>query len=141
MNRDYPDRPFVGVGTVVWRGDKVLLVRRSRAPRLGEWGLPGGAQELGETIFDAAIREVHEETGLTVQPVGIITAIDLIDRQEPGFIRFHYSIVEVAARYVSGELQAGDDVSEAQWVDPADVPTIVEWSEVSRVVGLSKALL
>ena len=63
MSRTYPDRPWIGIGVVVWRDDRVLLVRRAKAPNLGQWSLPGGGQEIGETVFEAAIREVAEETG------------------------------------------------------------------------------
>ena len=66
MQREFPDRPIVGVGVVVWRGDRVLLIQRGKAPRQGQWSLPGGAQELGETVVEAAVREVLEETGLAI---------------------------------------------------------------------------
>ncbi len=80
--REYPDRPWVGVGVVVWRGDEILLVRRAKPPRVGEWSIPGGAQSLGETVFEAAIREVREETGIAIRPTGIITVVDSILRDE-----------------------------------------------------------
>src|SRR3712207_2589394 len=82
--REYPDRPWVGVGVIVWRGDQVLLVRRGRPPRAGQWGLPGGAQEVGETLFEAAAREVLEETGLTVRPYAVVTAVDAVNRDDDG---------------------------------------------------------
>ena len=76
MDRDYPDRPFVGVGAIVWKDGRVLLVRRGKSPRLGEWSIPGGAQRLGETIDQAVKREVKEETGLTVTIDGLVDVVD-----------------------------------------------------------------
>ena len=95
--REYPDRPWVGVGVVVWQGERVLLIRRGRAPRLGQWGLPGGAQSVGETLFEVAVREVLEETGLEVVPHAVVTALDSISRDEDGGAQFHYTLVEVVA--------------------------------------------
>jgi len=77
-NRQYPDRPFCGVGVVVWRGDQVLLVRRGRAPRKGDWSIPGGLQELGETVGETALREVLEETGLTVRLTDQLGVVDSV---------------------------------------------------------------
>ena len=89
MSRVYPDRPIVGIGVVVWRDDRVLLIRRGKPPRKGEWSLPGGAQELGETLIEAALREVFEETGLKAQRLSLINALDMIDRDDQGKIRHH----------------------------------------------------
>ena len=72
MSREYPDRPFVGVGVVVWRGDNVLLIQRGKPPRIGAWSLPGGAQELGETVRETAVREVREETGVEIDVTHLI---------------------------------------------------------------------
>src|SRR5690242_2338871 len=96
-DREFPARPWVGVGVVVWQGERVLLVRRGKAPRLGQWGIPGGAQHIGETLFEAAAREVWEETGLIVTPQAIITALDAISRDPDGKARYHYTLVEVLA--------------------------------------------
>ncbi len=138
MRREYPSRPWVGVGVVVWRGNEVLLVRRGSQPNRGQWGLPGGAQAVGETLFEAAVREVQEETGLAVTPTVVITACDGISRDDDGKVRFHYTLVEVAAVCDSdAEPQAGDDALEARWVALEEVHTLVEWSETLRVVMLS----
>lgn len=132
--RLYPDRPWVGVGVVVWRGEEVLLVRRGRPPRQGEWGIPGGAQQLGETLFEAAVREVEEETGIAIEPTGIVTAVDSIWRDGEGGIEFHYTIVEVMAEYVSGEATAGDDAAEVCWVKPEALPDYIRWSATHAVI-------
>ena len=88
MSRPYPDRPLVGVGVVVMRGGKVLLVRRGKPPREGQWSLPGGAQELGETVFEAGRREVREETGVELRPDRMehLAVVDMIERDEQGAV-------------------------------------------------------
>ena len=135
MVREFPSRPWVGVGVVVWQHDRVLLIRRRHPPGAGQWGLPGGAQQLGEPLFEAAVREVQEETGLSVTPYAVITAVDGISRDPDGQIRFHYTLVEVAAGY-DGDADpvAADDAIDARWVALEDVSTLIEWSETLRVI-------
>lgn len=141
MKRDYPDRPFVGIGCVVWKGSEVMLVKRGKPPGLGEWGLPGGAQEIGETVFAAAVREVQEETGIVAEPLSVITVVDMIRHDAEDAVQFHYTIIEIAARYVSGEVMAGDDVVDARFVAADQVRKLAAWDEVERVVQLSGLLL
>lgn len=138
--RQFPDRPWVGIGVVVRRGDEILLVRRGKPPRQGEWGIPGGAQELGETIFDGAVREVFEETGLTVAPAGIVTAVDAIHRTADGRVGFHYTLVEVVADVVSGEAAPADDIDAVQWVASDKAGDFVQWEETLRVIALARAM-
>ena len=136
-DRRYPARPIVGIGIVIWRGDKVLLVKRGKPPRQGEWGLPGGVQNVGETIMAAAVREAREETGLDITPLGIITALDGISKDKNGKVEFHYTIIDIAAESREGEAEAGDDVSDVRWATVDEVDTLCAWPEVLRVVRLS----
>jgi ADP-ribose pyrophosphatase YjhB (NUDIX family) len=136
-DRRYPARPFASVGIVIWRDDKVLLIRRSKAPRKGDWGLPGGMQDVGETIFETAVREAREETGLDVTPLGIVTALDNITRDAKGKVEFHYTVVDVAAESAEGEAVAQSDADEVRWATLAEVEQICGWPEVARVVRLS----
>ena len=133
--REYPDRPWVGVGIVVWRGDEVLLVRRAKPPRQGEWSIPGGAQSLGETVFEAAIREVREETGVTIRPTGIITVVDSIVRDGRQRPQFHYTLVEISAEWMAGDAVAADDVDDVRWATPAKAATLVKWGETLRIIA------
>src|SRR5271168_2663914 len=100
--RRYPDRPIVAVLAVVLRGDKVLIVQRAQQPNAGRWGFPGGVLELGETVAEGAMRELKEETGVVADPIGTLTVIDTIDRDDAGLVRFHYTLVAVRGRWRSG---------------------------------------
>jgi len=136
-DRRYPARPVVGIGIVIWRGDRLLLVKRKHPPRQGEWGLPGGVQQLGETIMQAAVREAREETGLDITPLGIITALDALTRDKSGKPEFHYTIIEVAAESREGKPQAQTDALEVRWATMEEVEKLCAWPEVARVARLS----
>ena len=137
-SREYPARPFVGVGVVVWREDRVLLVRRARPPRAGSWSLPGGLLELGETAQDAARREVAEETGIAVRLLGLIDVVDLVRRDEAGRVRRHYTLLDYAAEWARGELRAGSDAAEAAWFPLAGLEDLDLWSETVRIIRRSR---
>jgi ADP-ribose pyrophosphatase YjhB (NUDIX family) len=138
-SRHYPDRPWVGVGVIVWRGSDVLLAQRGKEPRKGEWGLPGGAQELGETVFETAAREILEETGIVARPTRIVTVVDGIRRDEAGRVASHYTLVEVEAEWMAGEPVAADDAAAARFVPASEIEAWVTWEETLRVIGLSAA--
>jgi len=121
MKREYPDRPIVGVGGVVIKGDRVLLVRRGSEPLKGEWSIPGGTLELGEELAAAARRELKEETGLEVEPLEVLGVFDRIIR-DGRKIRYHYVIVDFACRLKGGKLAPASDVLDARWVRRADLP-------------------
>jgi len=141
VKREYPERPLIGVGVVVFRGDQVLLIKRGKPPRIGQWSLPGGLQEVGETVFAAARREVREECAVEIEPIGIVDVIDAITPDEDGRIRFHYTLIDVLAEWRAGEPVAGDDALDAAWVDTASVETLGMWTETPRVILKGLAML
>ena len=140
MTREYPARPIVGVGVVVWRGDEVLMIRRGTAPRIGQWSLPGGGQELGETTAETARREVMEETGVDVEVGALLDVIDSIQRDADGRVRFHYTLVDYGAEWLAGEARAGGDAAEARWFMPAELEGLELWAETRRIIALSATL-
>lgn len=124
MAREYPIAPVAAVGGVVLDGDRVLLVRRALPPRQGEWSLPGGRLELGESLADGAAREVREETGLEVAVGPVVEVFDRVHRDDAGGIRFHFVIVDFLCRVTGGTLAAGDDAAEARWATRDEVAAL-----------------
>lgn len=137
MAREYPETPVVGVGVVVWRGDQVLLIRRGQPPRQDEWSLPGGRQELGETVAEAARREVHEETGLAVAVRDVVAVVDLIDRDADDRVRFHYTLIDLLAEWRAGEAVAADDAAAIAWTTLDQLDQYQLWHETERVIRLA----
>jgi 8-oxo-dGTP diphosphatase len=121
MAREYPAHPVVGVGAVVVRGDRALIVRRAHEPRKGEWSLPGGLLDLGESLADAARREVKEETGLDVALGPIIETFDRVHRDAEGRIRYHFVIVDFVCWSEDGEPLAGSDAEAVAWVTAGEI--------------------
>ncbi|MGA2536403.1 MAG: NUDIX hydrolase [Terracidiphilus sp.] len=119
MQREFPEAPLVGVGAVVVDAGRVLLVRRGREPSKGEWSLPGGLLEVGESLTAGVAREAFEETGLTVEPVELIELLDRIHR-DGNRIRYHYVIADYLCRVVGGELKAASDAEAVRWVQRAE---------------------
>ena len=146
---DYPNRPLIGVGAVVIRHARVLLVRRAKAPRAGRWSLPGGRQRLGETLRGAAAREVREETGVEVEVTALLDVVDSITRDEAtrdeatrdqaGAIAYHYTLVDFLAEWRAGEARAGSDATEVVWADPGDLAPYDLWDETLRLIHLGMA--
>jgi ADP-ribose pyrophosphatase len=121
QKNDYPGNPRVAVGAVVFKDGCVLLVRRGQPPAENLWAIPGGRVEIGETLKEAAEREILEETGIQIRAAKPIYTFDVIDRDAAGKVRFHYVIVDLAADYVRGEPSAGDDALEARWVSAKEI--------------------
>ena len=140
-DREYPARPIVGIGIVVIKHESVLLVRRGKPPNVGSWTLPGGAQEVGETMEAAARRELLEETGVSVGRLHFAAHVDNIRRDAEGRVQFHYTILDFAARWESGEPVAGSDVTEAAWVPLDGLEEYRLWSEAHRVIAIGRELV
>jgi ADP-ribose pyrophosphatase YjhB (NUDIX family) len=119
MRREFPSAPLVGVGAVVVDEGRVLLVRRGTEPLKGHWSLPGGLLELGETLAEGVVREIGEETGLTVEPLEMIELLDRIHR-DGARVQYHYVIADYLCRVVGGALQAGSDADAVRWVERAE---------------------
>jgi 8-oxo-dGTP diphosphatase len=116
-SRAYPDRPFVGVGAVIVDGAaRVLLVKRRFEPLAGQWSLPGGAVDVGETLEACVIREMREETGLDVEVGRVIEVFDRIMHDAEGRVQYHYVLVDYVCRPVGGTLMAASDVADVAWV-------------------------
>ncbi|CUH76060.1 Putative mutator protein MutT4 [Tritonibacter multivorans] len=134
-------RPVLGAIAVLCEdindAPHVLLVQRGKAPNAGFWGFPGGHVELGETASDAALRELHEETGLTAKAAGHLRNIDVIQRNSNGAVERHYLLVATLCTHPSGTLQAADDAADAAWIpvdalDTSDLKLLDQVAEVAR---------
>ncbi|MCX5826552.1 MAG: NUDIX hydrolase [Deltaproteobacteria bacterium] len=122
--REYPQKPIVGVGAIVVREGKVLLVKRAAAPGRGLWAIPGGSLELGETLQRGAEREILEETGIQIRAGAPIYTFDFLEYDTKNQLQYHFVVVDMEAEYVAGEVQAADDALDARWVSPEDLRTM-----------------
>ena len=113
--RTYPERPIVAVGAVIVDGDRVLLVKRANEPLKGEWSLPGGAVEIGETLERALVREAREETGLDVEVGPVVDVLDRIVRDAAGRVEYHYVIIDYLCRPRSSIAASGSDADDVRW--------------------------
>ncbi|HYE47638.1 MAG TPA: NUDIX hydrolase [Caulobacter sp.] len=130
-----PQRPVPTVGVVCLRGDDVLLVKRGNPPRQGQWSLPGGRLEWGETLMAGALRELAEETGVTAQILGLVDVVDgVMASRTTGEVTRHYVMIDFAARWTAGEPVAGDDAADARFFTVEDALAAVEWEETRRVI-------
>ncbi len=114
--REYPTRPYVGVGVIVFRDQEVLLIKRNKEPNKGQWSIPGGKQIIGETVADAAKRELLEETRVKVDQLLLVDVVDTIIPDVEGKIKYHYTLVDYMGQWLSGEAHPGDDAEEVRWV-------------------------
>jgi len=134
MPREYPDRPLVGAGAVIVHEGRVALVRRGAQPRRGEWSIPGGLVELGETLRQAAEREALEETGLTIKAGEVLEVFESLERDAGGKVLYHYVVVDFECRLESGELRAGSDVIDVCWAGADELATLGVSEPATRVV-------
>lgn len=131
----------VGVAAIIWNDRKeVLLIRRTKEPRVGQWSLPGGKVEKGESLEDALLREVREETGLKVEILGLAGVAETIDDHGAGAGGRHYVLIDYGARVVSGEAKAASDAADATWFAYCDLAALPLWSETRRIVAESARL-
>ena len=139
-SREYPSRPFVGVGVVVLKEENVLLIRRGRPPRLGEWSLPGGAQSVGETVEATARREVLEETGVSIQNPEFLEVVDSIIKDDDGRVKFHYTLIDYWANWESGTPEGADDAQHAEWVPFLKLGELGLWTKTVEVIEKARLL-
>ena len=135
-------RPVPAVGTACFRGEDVLLIRRGTKPLAGDWSIPGGRLEFGERTADGALRELHEETGITARLVGLVDVVDAIfTSRQSGETRRHYLLFDYAAIWESGEPVAGDDADHAEWISPDRLDGLGLWGETLRIIAAARALV
>lgn len=114
--REYPKKPFVGVGAVTIKNGKILLIKRAFEPGAGKWSIPGGLVEVGEKLSEACARETEEETGIQVEVLELINVFDMIDKDEEGKVKYHYVLADFLAKPTGGEEKKSREVTEIQWV-------------------------
>jgi 8-oxo-dGTP diphosphatase len=134
MKRAYPEQPIVGVGAVIVSDGRALLVRRNTEPLKGEWSVPGGMLELGETLHAGAAREALEETGLSVDVGEVLEVFDSIFPDADGRTQYHYVLIDFLCTPIAGEAVAGSDVSEVKWVNQADLDALNLRPSIAQVV-------
>jgi 8-oxo-dGTP diphosphatase len=144
MKREYPETPFVGVGAVIVENHddsyRVLLIRRGTPPLLGEWSLPGGVLECGETLREAVVREALEETGLIVETVDMLGVYERVIR-DGALVRYHYVLIDFLCRQLGGKLKSGSDAADVRWFTRDELPPLNLAHDANDVVlkGLARA--
>ena len=139
--RTYPQRPYLAVSAAIFRNGKVLVVRRARKPALNLYTLPGGAVEAGETLVDAVIREVREETSLSIEPVALAGHREVIARDKPGKVERHFVILCFAARWLAGEPVLSDELDDSRWLDPRELENYHTTEGLAEIVTTAAMLL
>jgi 8-oxo-dGTP diphosphatase len=133
--RAYPERPYLAVSAAIVRDGKILVVRRARAPAHGLYSLPGGVVEVGETLKEAVMREVREETGMTIEPVALAGFREAIVRDTENRVERHFIILCFAARWRAGEVLLNEELDEARWLDPAELAGLPTTSGLAEIVA------
>lgn len=139
MPREYPEQPLVGVGAIIIKNERVVLVKRGHAPLLGEWSIPGGLLEVGETLCQGAEREALEETGLVVRATELLGVFERLVPDEQKRIRFHYVLVDFLCEVVSGELRASGDADDARWFRPNELSGLPLPEDTAAVIRVAMA--
>ena len=138
--RRHPDRPIVAVGAAILDAGRVLLVKRGQEPLKGRWSLPGGVVELGETLIDALVREVAEETGLEVHIGPVVDVLDLVERGPDGRVQYHFVVVDYACRPATQTIRCGSDADEVRWVEAASLDAYQLTEKAASVIRAALAL-
>jgi 8-oxo-dGTP diphosphatase len=133
--RTYPTRPYLAVSAAIFHDDRVLIVRRGRPPAHGLYTLPGGGVELGESLEQAVIREVREETGLAIAPLALVGFREAIARDAAGRIERHFVILPFAARWIGGEITLNEELAEAQWRKPDELAGLKTTDGLAQIVA------
>ena len=136
MKREYPETPLVGVGAIIIEKGRVVLVKRGHPPLAGEWSIPGGVLEVGETLRQAAVREALEETGLTVETADLLGVYDRVLRDADERTIYHYVLIDFLCRRISGELQASGDADEARWFTRDEIGGLSLAKDTAEVIHL-----
>jgi 8-oxo-dGTP diphosphatase len=141
MKREYPDTPLVGIGAIIIEDQRVVLVKRGHAPLQGKWSIPGGVLEVGETLRKAVVREVREETALTIEPGELLGVFERVIPDEQGKMRYHYVLIDFLCCRATGELKAGDDAAEVGWFRKDELSGLDLARETEEVIlkGFEKA--
>jgi ADP-ribose pyrophosphatase YjhB (NUDIX family) len=139
--RSYPTRPYLAVSAAVFRDGRVLIVRRARPPARGIYTLPGGGVELGETLEEAVIREIREETALEIEPIGLAGYRQAIGCDADGRIERHFVILPFAARWISGEIALNEELAEAHWLKPDELTGLTTTEGLAQIVAAAERLL
>jgi 8-oxo-dGTP diphosphatase len=134
VRREYPERPIVGVGGVVIHNERALLIRRGSAPLEGEWSIPGGMLEVGETILDGVKRELLEETAIEVKVLDLIEVFERVTRDEAGQLKYHFVILDYLCEAVRGDAQAGSDVTDVAWARESELSGYSLTPTATRVI-------
>jgi len=121
IKRKYPEQPIVGVGGIIFQDESVLLVKRGGDPAAGQWSIPGGVVDTGETLSDAVVREVREETNIQVEPLALVKILDRIFRDKENRVSYHYVLVDFLCRYTGGEVYPGTDALDARFIPLQDL--------------------
>src|ERR1700723_1998270 len=140
MQREYPQQPLVGVGTIVIENSRVVLVKRAHPPLQNQWSIPGGVLEVGELVREAAVREAREETGLTVEPGELLGVFDRVLRDGNDRVQYHYVLVDFLCRRIAGDLAAASDAAEVRWFTRDELPALRLAEDTLDVIrkGLAK---
>ncbi|HXJ88355.1 MAG TPA: NUDIX hydrolase [Candidatus Binatia bacterium] len=134
MNREFPEHPLIGVGSIIIEENRVVLVKRAHPPIQGHWSIPGGVLEVGEMVREAAVREAREETGLVVEPGELLGVFDRILRDHEHRVQYHYVLIDFLCRKVGGELRAASDAAEVRWFTREELPALSLAEDTLQVI-------